>query len=76
MSTYLTTTQLAERYSTSAGTLRYWRSCDRGPRSFRVGRSVLYDLDDVEAWEREQRRRTGRGGVEAKSPGVTGPRTA
>ena len=31
-------------------TLRYWRHVSTGPRSFRLGRLVVYRLADVHAW--------------------------
>jgi DNA-binding transcriptional MerR regulator len=31
-------------------TLRYWRHIGKGPRSFKVGRRVLYKREDVQAW--------------------------
>lgn len=35
-------------------TLRYWRHKNEGPRSFRIGRRVMYRRSDVEAWLDEQ----------------------
>ena len=51
---YLTTEEVAERFRTSPGTVRYWRHVRKGPASFRVGARVLYDVALVEAWEAEQ----------------------
>lgn len=51
--TYLTTEEVADRFRTSPGTVRYWRHVGKGPASFRLGARVLYDLDLVEAWERQ-----------------------
>ena len=48
--TYMTTTEVAELTRTSAETVRYWRHIGKGPRSFKVGRKVLYDTADVHAW--------------------------
>ena len=31
-------------------TLRYWRHIGAGPRSFKLGRRVVYKAADVEAW--------------------------
>ena len=31
-------------------TLRYWRHIGYGPPSFKLGRRVLYDRGDLEAW--------------------------
>jgi hypothetical protein len=35
-------------------TLRYWRHLGTGPRSFRLGRRVLYRHDDLIAWINDQ----------------------
>lgn len=51
---FLRTAELAERYRTSPATCRYWRYIGYGPKSIKVGRHVLYDIRDVEAWEAEQ----------------------
>ncbi len=51
----LTTEEVADRFRTSAETVRYWRHTGKGPRSFKVGKRVLYAIEDVEAWEREAR---------------------
>jgi excisionase family DNA binding protein len=47
---YMTTAEFADLVRTSEGTVRYWRHVGKGPRSFRVGKRVLYDIRDVEAW--------------------------
>ena len=52
---YLTTHELAERFRTSPETIRYWRHIGHGPKSFKPGRLVLYDVADVEAWEESER---------------------
>lgn len=59
MTTFLTTQELAESLRTSAETVRYWRHIGKGPKSFKVGRRVLYALDDVEAFIAEARREVG-----------------
>lgn len=51
---YLTTADLAERYRTSASTVRHWRTTGYGPAGIRVGKRVLYALDVVEAWDAAQ----------------------
>lgn len=56
MSKYLTTQELAETLRTSAETVRYWRHIGKGPKSFKVGRRVLYAVDDVETFIAEARR--------------------
>lgn len=50
MRKYLVTAEVAEVCRTSAETVRYWRHVGKGPKSFRVGRRVLYAAEDVEAW--------------------------
>lgn len=39
---------------TPVATLRYWRHVGSGPRSFKVGRRVMYRKSDIEAWLSEQ----------------------
>ena len=50
MGKYLTTQEVADALRTSPETCRYWRSIGKGPRSFKVGRRVLYAVEDVEAF--------------------------
>lgn len=54
---WLTTADLAARYHTTAGTVRYWRTLTPpyGPPGIRVGKRVLFALADVEAWETARR---------------------
>ena len=52
---YLTTGEVAEALRTSPETVRYWRHLGKGPRSFKVGRRVLYARADVLAWVEAQR---------------------
>jgi hypothetical protein len=51
---YLTTDELAQRWRTSPESLRFHRHVGKGPRSVKFGRRVLYRVDDVESYEREQ----------------------
>ena len=46
----LTITEAAELLRTPVGTLRYWRHLGTGPRSFRLGRRVLYRANDLHEW--------------------------
>jgi predicted DNA-binding transcriptional regulator AlpA len=47
----LTLLEVVEMTRTNPATLRYWRSVGgRGPRSFKLGRRVLYRRADVEQW--------------------------
>jgi excisionase family DNA binding protein len=46
----LTITEAAELLRAPVATLRYWRHLGDGPRSFRLGRRVLYRREDLHAW--------------------------
>ena len=61
MSDYMTVEQLVERYQgeVTPKTLANWRSEGRGPVFVKIGGKVLYDLSDVEAWERSRRQASG-----------------
>ena len=50
----LTASQLSDRWGgrPSVGTLRQWRYLGKGPDYIRAGRSVLYPLSSVLAFER------------------------
>lgn len=52
---YLTTEELATKLRTTPETVRYWRHIKKGPKSFKVGRRVLYAVDDVEEFIAEAR---------------------
>lgn len=54
---YLTTAEVADRYRTKPGTVRYWRHIGYGPKGVRVGRRVLYSADALakfDAWLAEK----------------------
>jgi excisionase family DNA binding protein len=58
MPKYLTTAEVAELLRAPVETVRFWRfRGDYGPPSFKIGRRVLYDAADVEAWIAAQRNR-------------------
>ena len=46
----LTITEAAEVVRAPVAMLRYWRHLGTGPRSFRLGRRVLYRRDDLLTW--------------------------
>lgn len=46
----LTPDQVAEVYSIPRGSLANWRCKKIGPKYFRVGRKVLYLIEDVETF--------------------------
>ena len=50
MSQNLITAEVAELGRAPIETVRYWRHVGKGPKSFKVGRRVLYAIEDVEAW--------------------------
>jgi excisionase family DNA binding protein len=49
-SAFMTTAEVAALLRTPVETVRFWRHARKGPRSFKVGRRVLYDRADVEAF--------------------------
>ena len=50
MAKYLTTEEVAALLRTPVETCRYWRHVGKGPKSFKVGRRVLYAIEDVESY--------------------------
>ncbi len=52
----ITITDVSERTGVPEATLRYWRHLadGTGPKSFKLGRRVVYSAEDVEAWIVEQ----------------------
>jgi predicted DNA-binding transcriptional regulator AlpA len=55
----LTPVEVAAITRTAVDTLRWWRHVGRGPRSFKIGRKVVYERAEVMRWIAEERRRTG-----------------
>lgn len=55
MTKYLTTAEVAETLRAPVETVRYWRHLGKGPKSFKIGRRVLYAVEDVEAFIAEAR---------------------
>ena len=58
----MTTNEVETEFGIPAGTLRYYRSCDVGPASFRLAGRVRYRRADVLAWITQQESTTRRGG--------------
>jgi hypothetical protein len=56
MPKYIKTFEVAELLRTPIETVRYWRHVGKGPASFKVGRTVLYAVEDVEAFIAEARK--------------------
>lgn len=59
MNDLITLAEAAERLRMPEATLRYWRHVGTGPRSFKIGRRVMYRAADVEQWLDEQISATG-----------------
>jgi excisionase family DNA binding protein len=57
----LTIAEAAQLLRAPVATLRYWRHLGTGPRSFRLGRRVLYRRDDLNTFIDAQRRQAGTG---------------
>lgn len=54
MSETMTLVEVAQEQRISPATLRYWRHRGEGPKSFKLGRRVMYKRADVEAWVQAQ----------------------
>ena len=54
--TFLTPDALANHWSLNPNTLSQWRWNGRGPQYLKIGRRVLYRLDDVLCFEEQKRR--------------------
>jgi len=50
----LTLSEAADILRTPVATLRYWRHLGIGPDGFRMGRRVMYRIDDLDRWIKEQ----------------------
>ncbi len=50
----LTTSEVAALTRAPEATVRYWRHLGTGPRSFKIGRRVVYRESDVMAWLEER----------------------
>ena len=48
---YLTSNELAERYTIHERTVANWRTTGFGPKFVKIGSSVRYRASDVKAWE-------------------------
>lgn len=56
-SKFLTPEEVAERYrgGVSVGTLRNWRAMRLGPSFVKIGKAVLYPIDELDAWDEQNR---------------------
>jgi hypothetical protein len=50
---FLTAEEVAERYrgEITVGTLRNWRAMRIGPAFVKIGKAVLYPVDQLDAWD-------------------------
>jgi hypothetical protein len=51
---FLTPSEVVERYrgQIGEGTLRNWRSMRIGPSFIKIGKAVLYPLEEIDRWNR------------------------
>jgi hypothetical protein len=56
-SKFLTPEEVADRYrgGVSVGTLRNWRAMRIGPSYVKIGKAVLYPVDELDAWDEKNR---------------------
>jgi len=59
----LTTDEVSELTGVPGATLRYYRYLGTGPRSYRLGRRIVYDRADVDKWVADQKKATSAGGT-------------
>jgi hypothetical protein len=52
---FLTAQEVSERYrgEITVGTLRNWRAMRIGPAFVKVGKAVLYPVDELDAWDKQ-----------------------
>lgn len=48
---FFSTDEVAARYHTVAGTVRYWRHIGYGPRAAKVGRRYLYPESEIRRFD-------------------------
>ncbi|WFU33606.1 helix-turn-helix domain-containing protein [Bradyrhizobium brasilense] len=51
---FLTAEEVSARYrgEVTVGTLRNWRAMRTGPAYIKIGKAVLYPIDELDAWDR------------------------
>jgi Helix-turn-helix domain len=50
---FLTAEEVSARYRGEVGTLRNWRAMRIGPAYVKIGKAVLYPVDELDAWDKE-----------------------
>jgi predicted DNA-binding transcriptional regulator AlpA len=58
---HLRTADLVEDYGIPEATWRWWRHKGIGPKSFKLGKAVFYDAEDVALWVESQKAATAKG---------------
>ncbi len=55
MTIYLTPEEVSERYrgEITIGTLRNWRAMRIGPPFVKIGKAVLYPVEELDAWDKK-----------------------
>lgn len=53
MTHYFTTAEVAARYRTVPGTVRYWRHIGYGPKGAKVGRRYLYPASSIHEFDQQ-----------------------
>ncbi|MCP3418597.1 helix-turn-helix domain-containing protein [Bradyrhizobium brasilense] len=53
---FLTPEEVSGRYrgEVTVGTLRNWRAMRIGPAYVKIGKAVLYPVDELDAWDRKK----------------------
>ncbi len=59
----LRTSDLVREFGIPEATWRWWRHRGEGPRSFKLGRTVFYERDDIDDWLVAQKSTTAKGGA-------------
>lgn len=59
----LTLAEASDYLNVPRNTLRWWRACGTGPRSYTLGRKVFYDRRDLDGWVAVETAASERGGL-------------
>jgi hypothetical protein len=50
---FLTAQEVSDRGEITVGTLRNWRAMRIGPAFVKIGKAVLYPVDELDAWDQQ-----------------------
>ncbi len=59
----MTMAEVQAEFGFPIDTLRYWRQRGEGPRSFKLGRRVVYDRSDLATWITREKQLSQQGGA-------------